>query len=260
MKTIVSCAVCGSPTEQYPANLDNWVVNRMLSGAIQDLPECKINRCLACNYAGVNYRFTRDEETVYYKDYMKQGSEYVNQRNLDWLARHFDSSEHKTSRRTMAVGVLTKAIDLNQISSMVDFGGNTGDMIPLELNHAQRYVVDVESRTLANGVVSVTSPKESGLVDLVMCSHTLEHVSDIKGTMDAIKSYMKPGSWLYVEVPLEDPQYFKSNYSFHEHINLFTEPSLERLMQISGFECQPVEILDYQSNLQPKSIAIIGQC
>jgi hypothetical protein len=258
MKALDSCSVCGLKATQYPATIDSWVLNRMTSGHTQDLPACCLNHCDFCNYAGINYRFTRDEENTYYKDYMKPGSDYVNQRGIHAIAAYYDSEYHKQMRRDMAAGILNKYLDVNTISSMVDFGGNTGEMIPTELAHAHRYVVEVETRLLPNGVKIISSSQESGPVDLVMCSHTLEHVSDITATIAEIKTYMRPGSWFYLEVPLEQQVYFGPNYNFHEHINLFTPKCLEYLMAKSGFTPCPIEVLNYKQPMT-KSMAVMGQ-
>lgn len=258
MKTVSTCAVCGNNTRQYPATIDPWVINRMLSGHTKNLPKCYLNHCGICNYAGINYRFSRDEENIYYKDYMKPGGDYVNQRGIHDIAEYYDSEYNKKMRRDMAWSVLDKYIDYSQILSIVDYGGNTGEMIPHELSCATCYVVEVEPRVLPNGVRAVASSGELDPVDLVMCSHTLEHVSDIALVIEDIKTYMRPGSWFYIEVPYEQDKDFGAGYGFHEHINLYTPKCLESLMAKYGFTVNPVEVLNYTGNMT-RSIAVIGQ-
>jgi len=75
--------------------------------------------------------------------------------------------------------------------------------------------------------------------DLVILSHVLEHVRDLKGALAALFPFVAPGGVLYVEVP-DASRYVDFAWSpfqdFNsEHINHFSLQSLENLLAASGF-------------------------
>ena len=210
-----------------------------------------------CHFVGTLTRFTPEEERRYYKDYMKE--DYNTHRTLyegtDWLVyqNYFDTQEYFDVRKQAATETLSDLMDLSDVTSVLDYGGNTGEMIPNDLNHAKKFVLDLEPRTLPDGVHAVTSPEESGQVDLVLCSHTLEHVSYPKELLEDIKRYIKPNGYIYIEVPLEQP-----GFNVHEHINYMMYPFLEKLLTNNGFNVLTGVHVDYAHPMTP-SIAVVGQ-
>ena len=246
MMNINFCANCHSENiETFNSTMDDFVIRRMQGSVINNHGPCLYIHCLDCDYGGSSYRFTREEEDRYYHEYMKPNGDYTNDRGCHGEAELLNSKEYIHMRRDTVVNILSKQIDLNSITSVIDFGGNTGDMFPLELNHADRYVVDIESRILSNSVRSISNPSESGLVDLIICSHTLEHVSDARGLIEEIKTYLKPNGWLYIEVPAETVGIFNHGHNFHEHINHYTPLALENTLAMHGFDEILYSQLDY---------------
>ena len=214
--------------------MQEFVVARMLGFKPFPSEGCDLIHCQDCNYAGSSYRFDRDEEMRYYTGYM--GPEYAAARGCQAQAAYYDSDDYKSLRRNMCSTTLASLLDFTSIHSVLDYGGNTGEMIPAELDHANRYVVDTEPRNLPTGAVAITSPEESGPVDLVICGHTLEHVSYPQEVVKDIKRYVKSGTWFYLEVPVENEGNFSDGYNFSEHINYFRDITLEKLMV--AYDCQ----------------------
>jgi SAM-dependent methyltransferase len=158
-------------------------------------------------------------------------------------------------RQEAATTCLTPYV--SEVKSLLDFGGDTGLMIPKMFDVCERYVLDVEPRQLENGVVCVDYSVDLK-VDLVMCSHTMEHISDINKAMFEITKRLKPGGLLYIEVPDENPGAFDNNFLWYEHINLFNTPSLETLLTNHQFEILDSHTLGYP-NPMTRSIAVIGR-
>lgn len=237
MININHCANCYSKNiESFNASMDTFVTRRMQGENRSEVGPCRYIHCLDCDYAGSSYRFTREEEDRYYHEYMIPGGDYTKDRGTHHEANVYSSQEYKDMRKQMVASVLKKYLDLSSIQSVIDYGGNTGEMFPSELDHSQRYVVDVEVRDLANGVRAIKDPSESGPVDLIICAHTLEHVSDPFSFIVDIKRYMKSGSWIYIEVPDEVTGIFKNGHNFHEHINHYMKRSLENTLKLHGFD------------------------
>lgn len=240
MKVINYCVCCNSNNIEIDQTfLSKFVFERMTNTKHDvDFIYCGYIHCFDCDYRGSQIRFSPEEESRFYKNYMI--GEYVDHRcsiEGEWIRRVADeqhSEQYFQTRRDSIKAALEKVLILSNINSILDYGGNEGEMFPLDLLHAKRYVVDVEVRKLPNGVIGVSSPSQSGLVDVVVCTHTLEHASDPNKMMIDIKSYLKPNGWLYVEVPYGEEHTYKSN-GIHEHINHFSEKSLMNRFQTFGF-------------------------
>lgn len=241
MIIIDRCVCCnGTNVEKHPVQMYQFVIDRM-TDTTSNSPTTEVEylHCLDCGYAGTTTRFSREEEFRYYKNYMKD--EYINHRcavegeENRSVFSYYSTEPYKEIRRKSAASVLRTVLDFNQIQSVLDYGGDTGEMIPVELAHASKYVTDVEVRDIGNGVKAVSSPEESGLVDLVICGHTLEHVSYPMELVADMKRYIKPGGWLYIEVPKEVVGNHQSVTVVHEHINHYNHSSLKYILSASGF-------------------------
>ena len=259
MKTVDYCVCCGSrDIKVQPSKMFPFVVQRMTGDeSYTEMIDCGYITCLNCGFKGSQIRFSIEEERRYYQDYMT--GDYLEHRcivegdEFRQTAEIFERKDYIEKRKKSIVNVLTDVLDLNNIMSVLDFGGNTGKMIPDELSHANRFVSDVQIRELDNGIIGVTNPEESGLVDLVICGHTLEHVSDPVSLIEVMKKYLKPGGWLYLEVPA-DEEYIP----IHEHINHFNEQSLTNLLTSLGFTKEKFVGLSH-TGLVGNAQAIVGK-
>ncbi len=78
--------------------------------------------------------------------------------------------------------------------------------------------------------------------DVVVFSHVLEHLPNPGGALVDIASIMNPGGWLYVAVPDVDSMDFKIFGKHWDvisplvHLQYFTEESLTRVLESSGFQ------------------------
>lgn len=267
MDVVNYCVCCGSTDiELFPAYLASFVVDRM-SGTGENygkLGHCQYLHCKKCDYVGTDIRFSRDEEIRYYQNYMKEEycrhrCKYDGDEAYDSLM-YYSSPEYQTLRRNTAGKFLSEKLNLSSITSVLDFGGDTGAMIPDELQHATRYVTDIQERELVEGVKAVNSPDECGPVDLLICGHTLEHVSEPGPFMVQIRNYMKSGSLIYMEIPVESCKNHVKNHLFHEHINRFDLNSLTTFMLAQGFDIvERTEFMYRDEQFQTAACAIIGR-
>jgi SAM-dependent methyltransferase len=265
MKFVTYCVCCGSNNvELFPSSIASFVVDRM-TGTGQNYGkqlECQYLHCKDCDFVGTDVRFEREEEFRFYQNYMKEEycrhrCQYEGRGMFDFLMS-YNSKEYQDMRKFAASQFLTSSIDCSAIKSVLDYGGDTGAMIPDELSHANRYVTDVQIRELPNGVKPVTKPEECEPVDLVICGHTLEHVSSPVDVMNDIKRYMKPGALIYVEVPVEVHNDHGPGHQFHEHINRFDLNSLEKFLIAQGFD--DLEGMDFTYHkFISEACAIIGR-
>jgi len=240
-----------------PARFDRWFLQRMRRlDPSQDYLDVYLNHCQTCDYGGVNHRFTVEEEAQYYQNYMK--GEYLDGRGLHQYAAEVYSDDNKRIRRDAAEKIMREHIDVNTITSVLDYGGHSGDLIPSAFDNIKRAVFDYDqAQTLPNGV-EVIDAEYQGEFDLVMSAHTLEHASDIDAMIVRLKQLARPGGWIYIEVPAEFRQNFKPKYGFHEHINLFTVNSIDALLAKHGIKHKPVQMIQYPQ-IFGQAWAVIGQ-
>lgn len=264
MKKIDNCVCCGSTNVNTGmCQFSNFVYDRMMGlPHTSDLQKpCKLIHCQDCDYMGSNLRFELEEEARYYQDYF--GDEYNNHRTSyegpGWTQfLDFYNTQDYIDMRRQAVEMVIgkhKHFETNDITSVLDYGGNKGEMIPAIFDHAKKYVLEVSNKKdLVEGVESISAATDK--VDLVICAHTLEHVSDPIGLLTDIKKYLKTGGWIYVEVPFEGISL--SGSTVHEHINFFGPRSLGQLLNSQGYECHNANMLNYPDPMT-QSFGIMGQ-
>ncbi len=81
---------------------------------------------------------------------------------------------------------------------------------------------------------------ESGSIDLVILNHSLEHILDVKSTMENIKRVLKDDGTLFVEVPdvmgYTDEEAAPFNFLTYEHVLHMSMNDMENLANAYGFE------------------------
>jgi SAM-dependent methyltransferase len=263
MKKIDYCVCCESKNiETFPGHIAGFVIDRMTgNNKSKGNIDCKYIHCIDCDYIGCDVRFELEEEKLYYKNYMKE--EYINHRcqyegeGMRSILNYHSEDEYRKIRRRGASVAMDGVIDFSKIASVLDFGGDTGDMIPIELSHCKKYVTDVEVRKLNIEVISIQSPEDCGPVDLVICGHVIEHVSDPNNLINEIKKYLRSGGWIYLEAPLDYTPH-GPGHGFHEHLNRFNLTSAENILLRHGFVNLTGAEINYQSAVDTAWV-VMGQ-
>lgn len=134
-------------------------------------------------------------------------------------------------------------------SRVLDVGCATGGLLRFlrELGFDNLHGLDPSPRCAAQAarygsiyVGSLTSlPDDHGTFDLVILSHILEHVRDVRAALFSIRSLLTIDGQLYLEVP--DATRYADYYvtPFHyfdiEHINHFSPSTLALALELAGF-------------------------
>ncbi len=71
--------------------------------------------------------------------------------------------------------------------------------------------------------------------DLILSSHSLEHVPDLTAFMETLCQLVKPGAIVFFEVPNCSDTYFKTSHRDLPHTYFFTPSAMERLAAKTGF-------------------------
>jgi SAM-dependent methyltransferase len=200
---------------------------------------------LYCGYRNPDYQIQR----------MKHEPNYTAELN-DSIGK--DPVEIKQRKKNF-VKLLSSRINMGDIKTVLDFGGDKGQFIPDELYSAQRYVYDISGVDPLPGITRLEKP-DGMHFDLIMCCHVLEHLPDPKAAIQRMTQLLAKNGLLYIELPYDGFFFFnprsrikrilkkliikfpfllkllatltgKNLVEMHEHINNFNEKSLEYLVR-----------------------------
>ncbi|MES2884949.1 MAG: class I SAM-dependent methyltransferase [Pseudomonadota bacterium] len=77
--------------------------------------------------------------------------------------------------------------------------------------------------------------------DYIHTSHWLEHVSKLGETVGHLRDMLKPGGYVFVEVPNTEHDYWTQAINDVPHIHFFTPRSLQRAFEVQGLKCLKLE-------------------
>lgn len=257
-----SCVICDGEIHR----LKQALVAPFLATRIWDrAPFCvSLVQCEACGFTFYDPRLDAAEEARLYANYRSE--EYRRMRNASepWYTASFNASlaspgSYKVRRSSLAA-ILRRHIGTRKIGSVLDYGGDHGDLVCGLIDGAAAFVYDISGASAVEGVASIAEPAACQ-ADLIINSNVLEHVGFPRNLVGEIVKAAPPGGFVFLEVPCESPFDMArivrrvaqvgimaltkpalalsvvrpaSLYMMHEHINYFTEQSLAKLMSCCG--------------------------
>lgn len=261
----MTCVICNGRSVSSTRGVFSPFVSFRVWGKQQVAIE--VAHCRDCDFSFAVPRFSEREEKFLYSDY--RGSEYQTMREKfePWYTEAFNRglcNADLGKRRTPIQQIFSEHIPV-RINTILDFGGDRGDLFDGVIPDARTYVYDISNVTPAKGVTAVHSLEECKRVgfDLITCSNVLEHVGDPRGLLRDIKAIGRAGTVIFLEVPSEKPFSWnemtkrtaqelvllvsrpriglsllphKFITQVHEHINFYSLKSLERLVQVEKCE------------------------
>lgn len=148
-------------------------------------------------------------------------------------------SKYDIDRLTESYNNISSIISVNSETRILDVGCNNGYLLSLFSNKTNNlFGIDISlSENLKIGSDKLAETKEIDhfkiKYDLVIVSHVLEHVDNIKLFLSNIFKVLKPCGQVYIEVPdaQEYIKYFISPFSYFdlEHINHFRTNDIIKL-------------------------------
>jgi hypothetical protein len=133
--------------------------------------------------------------------------------------------------------------------AVLDWGGDTGINTPLLERASTVHIYDISNKPVIGKAEKVDLETASrNRYDIVTCSQVLEHVSYPQEIVDQLGALMQRDSLLYLEVPHEalirahsgSTNAHRYKRHWHEHINFFSEKSLNAMIARAGL--QPVVV------------------
>lgn len=201
--------------------------------------ETKVQLCASDNFAFV----TNCEQSDYDEYYAEIANDTVHREVAGDTVR----SPIAQLQASHLAEVLPKFFDESR--AVLDFGCGTGSLLTelaLAFPDSHFYGFDPgpdaalaaqSARTLGLSNLTVQGLEDcfdKGPYDLLILSHVLEHIVDLE-VIGVLKTLLKPGGWVYVEVPdalqyCESPRLEFLYYFDRLHVNHFTPTSLANLL------------------------------
>ena len=265
MLTVNKCLICQQNLlSAHAAVFAAFVAKRVWNQPPFPVP---ILECKMCRFAFAGTRFDQDEERRLYENYRGATYQSIRESCEPWYTASFNThlSTGMMEKRRRPLAEIFRQYLPSRIRSVLDFGGDRGDLFDGLIPGATTYVYDISGIQPTDGVTALSNLEECSAhkFDFVGCSNVLEHVASPRGLLSDIRAIASPKTLVFVEVPTETPfgmrNYLKRTAQqaillikrpaiaapmfplrflrqVHEHVNFFTPYSLDRLLEVSGFE------------------------
>lgn len=227
----VTCCICGSSQTQFFMSKNGIPLVRCTNDGMIFLKSRLKDEQLIDIYD--SRYFTNDD------NYSAVGANYL---------RDFPQMKYNSLLRLQRISKFKK---INN-SNLLDIGCAAGAFVESAQEYGcEAYGIDISkfaidfAKSRGLKVYQGIGPeivKENSLWDVITLWHVLEHVPDPKGLMTKVRSFMKSGSLLVVEIPNVDSLPAKllgpkwKMISTNEHIWYFSEKTLSLLLTSCGFK------------------------
>jgi SAM-dependent methyltransferase len=201
-----ACPCCGVRDFDSRATLmapfiADYVLNRQ--------PEVgALRKCGGCGLMFFATRYTDAEIARLYDDYRGERYLAVRHRLEPWYTRKFNEdiggAVGMGPRQQIYRDTLAAHVDNVLIGTVLDYAGDRGQMMQGGPGR-EHFVYEISGATPIDGVDGISDPV--GLTgrdfDLVLACGVVEHFSEPLAQLRQVAQHVKPGGWLYLEVPDE---------------------------------------------------------
>jgi hypothetical protein len=269
VKQLTECLICGAGLQTGIAGMVAPFLACRIWGK-ESFP-VSLLACSDCEFQFFSPRMDPEEEKRLYAGYRNPEYQQARFACEPWYTEKFNrnlsSPESFAVRKQCLAKTFREEIDLGsrKIGSILDFGGDRGDLIEDLLPGAERFVYDISGVEPVAGIRALRSLEDcqKRRFDLIVTSNVLEHVSSPCEFLRQIQKIAGPGTLIFNEVPWESPSSFatiakrlvqesililtrpKIGWSLlrpgmlqimHEHVNYFSPLALDRLTRSMGWQ------------------------
>jgi SAM-dependent methyltransferase len=249
-----NCAICGSSKKEnlYSQRLIVPSANYVNSG--YDVVICK-----ECGFAYADNLPDQSDFDKYYKGVYKSAYELAKRISTECTKNDFETESDIRQHRHSLGNIICH---LRTEDRILDVGCGSGHLLSLVKAHGYGYVSgldpsDVACRTAKEkyGINvfhgSLFDDLDLGRFDFIILSQVLEHIADLRSFVSEVHKLIRESGRVYIEVPdaynfilSHNPSAglgwtYEQDLFAHftpEHINFFSELSLQNLMTRLGFE------------------------
>lgn len=247
------CVICDNEhTKNYSAEFVPFVKERMFDNRDD---KTDVVYCPECHFYYSSNRPNEEQMTKFYEGYRDENYQKQREKYEPYYTEEFNhnlgfSKESEFVRKKIITDLTLRYLSTENISNILDYGGDAGQYIPDIYNKSNKFVYDISGVNTISGVFSIRNYEDLKSIkwDLIMCCHVLEHVSYPMQILNNIISIMPLNGYLYIEVPYED--YIeasianKTDVPIHEHINFFRTETFEKIFSNYNFIILENKIVD----------------
>lgn len=281
-----SCLCCAEAEAQAEWGMVSAFLARRALG--ENPAKTRLLRCAACGFSWSERGLTEKQAHKLYVGY--RGPEYFAQRHASepWYSSKINASIGSElsmmSRREAMAGTMESARKLageRPVGVAMDFGGDKGQMLK-DLPDQEKWVYDLSGAELCPWAKKAGGlDEQKGRCDMAMACQVMEHVESPLELARQVVALVKPGGWVYLEVPFEQWRQASAGsawrarwldavarrswlmmgldfvstasriafgwvppfgfWALREHLNFFTEKSLDAVGRAAGLEVVVVE-------------------
>ena len=203
--------------------------------------------CDECLFVQAKHPFSEEAISRLYLDYR---ADSYNAERIKYEPT-YKAIAHRVGTDDVEIQVRVKAVtewlsDKIQISkdfTMLDYGGADGRFLPQLA--AEKFVYEVSNIAPLEGITRIQHEIELGTYSYVHLAHVLEHVVDPLKLVERVVPHIRPGGYLYIEVPQEmsDSELkalqngsYRGDIPIHEHINKYCVSAISQLLEKAHLE------------------------
>jgi SAM-dependent methyltransferase len=198
--------------------------------------------CGKCKFLFADSSVTQHDYDVYYSDFSKYednhtstggGESGFDSARIEGVARQIATTFHDKSLRILDVGCANGGIlkKLKEIGFL--------NIVGVDPSQACVNYIKNQLSIEAHKASLFDMPRSLEKFDLIILSHVMEHILNLRGCISEVSKFLNDRGHLYVEVPnaMRYVDFITSPFQdFNtEHINHFTQVSLDNLFENSGF-------------------------
>ncbi len=204
--------------------------------------EYDVVACVSCGFVYADTAATQSEYDLYYREFSKYEDENISSGvGQDWELERFATTANDIE--SLVADRKAEVLDLGCAhGGLLDELSQRGYLNLSGMDHAASCVANINRKGFKGYLGGITDiPRKTKMnFDVVIMSHVLEHLYDLKSAISNCRLLLKDGGILYVETPdaTKYPEYTIVPYYFFdcEHINHFSIFSLRSLIQPYGFD------------------------
>jgi 2-polyprenyl-3-methyl-5-hydroxy-6-metoxy-1,4-benzoquinol methylase len=243
MRNNLNCVFCLKPTLKQISStyrLDTFKDNFILV------------ECQSCNHVSINNTPSEEKLKNYYENEFWDKKITSSDIDLEWskVLTSSSSAYERFLRAKKQFRYITSKLALDKNIKIIDIGSgyapilyhfnrsNYKNLFALELDSdICKYLNQQNINSINVSVEELSTMNEC--FDLIIISHTLEHIADSHMFLKLIKNIAKKDTLLFIEVPYKD---YLEPYNENLHLNYFSKESLSIVLEDTNFRVINIDI------------------
>ena len=219
--------------------------------------DAKIYKCEDCDFSFVSPMPKQHDLNFFYENVYRQ----IN-RPPFWITNDYKERKknYLEDKILSYLFYITSFIDVKNINTIYDFGCGDGDLgFALKKKFHQLKLFCSEGDSQCKKILEERNyinfkdfNKIEKKFDLILTTHSLEHMSDLK-IFSRFKEMLNPGGFIFFEVPNCTKEYFDVRIYDSPHLLFFTKKSIEIIAKKYNFELFNLNFSAYSFNQDRKA-------